>query len=66
MAEGSNVEGVSSEGAAGESTEIDESLREALGKLVRSKGFLWMAFSDKAAMYWSHAGALERSATRIG
>ncbi|CAM9278731.1 unnamed protein product [Ascophyllum nodosum] len=35
----------------------DEGLRKALGKLVRSKGFMWLAFSDKAAMYWSHAGA---------
>ena len=34
----------------------DEGLRKALGKLVRSKGFMWLAFSDKAAMYWSHAG----------
>lgn len=34
----------------------DEVLKGALGKIVRSKGFLWLAFSDKAAMYWSHAG----------
>ena len=31
-------------------------LKTALGKIVRSKGFMWLAFSDKAAMYWSHAG----------
>lgn len=44
--------------AAGGSGETDEALRAALGKLVRSKGFMWLAFSDKAAMYWSHAGEL--------
>lgn len=41
----------------GEGEEMDAALRAALGKLVRSKGFMWLAFSDKAAMYWSHAGA---------
>lgn len=42
----------------GEGEEMDAALRAALGKLVRSKGFMWLAFSDKAAMYWSHAGEL--------
>lgn len=44
--------------AAGGGGETDKALRAALGKLVRSKGFMWLAFSDKAAMYWSHAGEL--------
>ncbi|CAM9348541.1 unnamed protein product [Sphacelaria rigidula] len=42
---------------AGGDAEMDDDLRAALGKLVRSKGFMWLAFSDDAAMYWSHAGA---------
>eukprot|EP00903_Cladosiphon_okamuranus_P018046 g16607.t1 len=46
------------EGAAdsGSDDKDNGALKTALGKLVRSKGFLWLAFSDKAAMYWSHAG----------
>ncbi len=44
------------EGAGGGGN--DQVLKEALGKIVRSKGFLWLAFSDKAAMYWSHAGEI--------
>ncbi|CAM9297425.1 unnamed protein product [Choristocarpus tenellus] len=32
-------------------------LGSALAKLVRSKGFMWLAYSDEAAMYWSQAGA---------
>ncbi|CAN0443434.1 unnamed protein product, partial [Discosporangium mesarthrocarpum] len=35
----------------------NNALRSALAKLVRSKGFLWLAFNDNAALYWSHAGA---------
>jgi G3E family GTPase len=31
-------------------------VKGALAKVVRSKGFLWLASSDVAAMYWSHAG----------
>lgn len=46
----------SHDGDAGDEEEMDEALRQALGKLVRSKGFMWLAFTDKAAMYWSHAG----------
>ena len=30
---------------------------DALARLVRSKGFLWLASSHDAAYYWSHAGA---------
>lgn len=48
--------GAGSMSKAMEGGEEDEALRQALGKLVRSKGFMWLAFSDKAAMYWSHAG----------
>ncbi|CAM9197284.1 unnamed protein product [Pylaiella littoralis] len=43
--------------AGGSGGNENDALRRALGKLVRSKGFMWLAFSDKAAMYWSHAGA---------
>lgn len=42
--------------AGGSGGNENDALRRALGKLVRSKGFMWLAFSDKAAMYWSHAG----------
>jgi len=31
-------------------------LQKALGSLVRSKGFMWLANSHEAAYYWSHAG----------
>lgn len=46
------------DGAAedGSNDNNNEALKAALGKIVRSKGFMWLAFSDKAAMYWSHAG----------
>lgn len=46
------------EGAAdsGSNDKDKEALKAALGKIVRSKGFMWLAFSDRAAMYWSHAG----------
>lgn len=48
---------VASQGEAGEvDGDDDPLLRKALGKVVRSKGFIWLAFSDNAAMYWSHAG----------
>lgn len=60
--------GATKEAAAADSGS-NEALRVALGKLVRSKGFMWLAFSDKAAMYWSHAGevmiGLNQSAYRI-
>lgn len=48
--------GVPQGAAAGGSDNDNAALRTALGKLVRSKGFMWLAFSDRAAMYWSHAG----------
>lgn len=48
---------VASQGEAGKGDGDDNPLlRKALGKVVRSKGFMWLAFSDNAAMYWSHAG----------
>lgn len=52
--------GAAKDGAAeGGSNDTDlEALKTALGKIVRSKGFMWLAFSDKAAMYWSHAGEM--------
>jgi G3E family GTPase len=37
-------------------TAVSTPLRSALKRLVRSKGFMWLACSDVAAMYWSHAG----------
>mmetsp|Transcript_14680 Transcript_14680/g.21861 ORF Transcript_14680/g.21861 Transcript_14680/m.21861 type:complete len:564 (-) Transcript_14680:3-1694(-) len=40
------------ESESGEKTD----LKDALKRLVRSKGFLWLANSDIAAMYWSHSG----------
>eukprot|EP00752_Nemacystus_decipiens_P004175 g3817.t1 len=49
---------VEDKAAKGGSTDnANEALKTALRKIVRSKGFMWLAFSDKAAMYWSHAGA---------
>lgn len=44
------------DGVAEDGSNDHEVLKTALGKIVRSKGFMWLAFSDKAAMYWSHAG----------
>eukprot|EP00904_Undaria_pinnatifida_P014190 jgi/Undpi1/9901/HiC_scaffold_28.g12355.m1 len=55
LSEVADAKGVAAGGGGGEGGE--EAVRAALGKLVRSKGFMWLAFSDKAAMYWSHAGA---------
>ena len=54
LSEVADAKGVAAGGGGGEGGE--EAVRAALGKLVRSKGFMWLAFSDKAAMYWSHAG----------
>jgi len=34
----------------------DNSSKEMMGGLLRSKGFCWMANSNVAALYWSHAG----------
>ncbi|CAM9156263.1 unnamed protein product [Ectocarpus sp. 13 AM-2016] len=56
VASGADDSGKAADGA-GSSTSDSEALRLALRKVVRSKGFMWLAFSDKAAMYWSHAGA---------
>jgi G3E family GTPase len=41
---------------AATATAVNTPLRSALKRLVRSKGFMWLACSDVAAMYWSHAG----------
>lgn len=35
---------------------ITDTARKLLGNLLRSKGFVWCASSDEAAMFWSHAG----------
>lgn len=54
---GSTTDAAKDGAADGGSTDKDNgALKAALGKIVRSKGFMWLAFSDKAAMYWSHAG----------
>ena len=37
-------------------TTDDDALADALQRLVRSKGFMWLANSHDAAYYWSHAG----------
>ena len=36
---------------------ISETAAEALKCVIRSKGFAWLADSNLAAMYWSHAGS---------
>ncbi|CBN79903.1 conserved unknown protein [Ectocarpus siliculosus] len=56
VASGADDSAKAADGASS-STSDSEALRMALRKVVRSKGFMWLAFSDKAAMYWSHAGA---------
>lgn len=57
LSEVAEAAGAATEGTSGGAGETgDQALRSALGRLVRSKGFMWLAFSDKAAMYWSHAG----------
>jgi len=35
----------------------DNRLRNLLKKVLRSKGFVWCADSNVAALYWSHAGS---------
>jgi len=37
--------------------EHDITQRQVFGRIVRSKGFSWLANSHIAAMYWSHAGS---------
>jgi len=39
--------------------EKDDELRQraVFSRIIRSKGFVWMADSHEAAMYWSHAGS---------
>jgi len=34
-----------------------QGLEQTLANIVRSKGFVWLADSHEAAMYWSHAGS---------
>ena len=61
VAAGSAADAVKDEAAASGGNDKgkgNEALKTALGKVVRSKGFMWLAFSDKAAMYWSHAGEI--------
>lgn len=53
---GSATKGAGAGGGESGGVEAAAAVRSALGKLLRSKGFMWLAFSDKAAMYWSHAG----------
>jgi G3E family GTPase len=36
--------------------QVPESGKSILKSILRSKGFLWCADSDEAAMFWSHAG----------
>lgn len=55
VASGADDSAEAAGGASGSASD-SEALRLALRKVVRSKGFMWLAFSDKAAMYWSHAG----------
>ena len=35
---------------------LSSKCQQALQQVLRSKGFLWTADSDIAALYWSHAG----------
>ncbi len=35
----------------------DEEVERVVTGLLRSKGFLWLACTDQAALYYSHAGA---------
>lgn len=37
--------------------EFTDNAKKYLGKLLRSKGFVWLADSNVAANYWAHAGA---------
>ena len=36
--------------------QVSESCKSLLKGILRSKGFVWCADSDEAAMFWSHAG----------
>ena len=44
-------------GEANTDSDISEGCRVALSRVLRSKGFSWLADSNRAAMYWSHAGS---------
>jgi G3E family GTPase len=37
--------------------ELSENAKEALQRVVRSKGFVWLGDSNVAANYWSHSGS---------
>lgn len=66
VAAGSAADADAAKGGAAEGGINDtEALKAALGKIVRSKGFMWLAFSDKAAMYWSHAGEVAAKIAQI-
>lgn len=66
VAAGSAADADAAKGGAAEGGSNDtEALKTALGKIVRSKGFMWLAFSDKAAMYWSHAGEVAANIAQI-
>mmetsp|Transcript_9348 Transcript_9348/g.12314 ORF Transcript_9348/g.12314 Transcript_9348/m.12314 type:complete len:590 (-) Transcript_9348:244-2013(-) len=45
------------QGASVTTASENSELESALSCLVRSKGFVWLANTDVAALYWSHAGA---------
>jgi len=45
----------SSRGEKDEENEVKQ--KAAFSRIIRSKGFVWMADSHEAAMYWSHAGS---------
>jgi len=47
-----NAQGGASTGA------MSKDLERVITGLLRSKGFLWLACTDQAALYYSHAGAL--------
>jgi G3E family GTPase len=43
-------------GATEDTIQVDDTIQPVLDRIVRSKGFVWLADSHAAALYWSQAG----------
>ena len=50
------IEGKAAGSSAGEKEGMSKDLERIVTGLLRSKGFLWLACTDQAALYYSHAG----------
>ena len=49
--------GIPEQGSHEPELQMSENAKEALQRVIRSKGFLWLGDSNVAANYWSHSGS---------